>query len=277
MDPGALLVPVLTVGGVGLAFGGLIAVANRRFHVHEDPRIDEVNELLPGTNCGACGFPGCRPFAEGLIDGATQPAACTNMGPEDIDTVADYLGVDAGEVQKRVARLLCAGGSHVADQRASYLGLETCAAAAVVASGGKACSWGCLGLADCEVSCDFDAIAMNDHGLPVVDPEKCTACNDCVEACPKDLFVLMPIEYKLLVQCKSALEGDEAEALCRVACTACGRCAQDAAADLIKMEGGLAVVDYARNDDAGPEAIARCPTDAIVWLEGTQFQESATS
>ncbi len=133
---------------------------------------------------------------------------------------------------------------------------------------------------DCAEVCDSEAIHMNAHAIPVVDPERCTACNDCVEACPKDLFVLMPIEQKLIVQCRNELEGDGAEALCKVACTACGRCAQDAKPGLIEMVGGLAVIDYANNSDAGPEAIERCPTDAIAWVENAQFartQEQAVA
>jgi ferredoxin len=197
------------------------------------------------------------------------------LSADQVVSLASFLGVDAGEANKRVARLLCAGGSNVAVQQADYLGLETCKAASAVAGGGKGCRWGCLGLADCEVACDFDAIFMNAYGLPVVIPDKCTACGDCVEACPKDLFTLMPIEQKLIVQCKSALEGDEIEALCQVACTACGRCAADAAPGLIEMQNGLAVVDYSKNELADPAAIARCPTGAIVWVEGAQFQAPA--
>jgi electron transport complex protein RnfB len=270
MDVAALLLSAATLGAIGLFFGGLIAVAHKRLHVWEDPRIDGTANLLPGTNCGACGFPGCRAFAEALVGGQVLPAGCTNMGKEQIQTVASYLGVEAGEAKKRVARLLCAGGTHVAIQRAEYEGLRTCAAAKAVASGGKGCSWGCLGLADCERACTFGAIRMNRYGLPVVEPDKCTACNDCVEACPQDLFTLMPIEWKLIVQCKSALEGDPAQALCKVACTACGKCVLDAAPGLIAIKNGLAVVDYAKNGSAGPEATSRCPTGAIVWVEGRQ-------
>jgi len=270
MDLGALLLSALTLGAVGLFFGSLIAIAHKRLYVWEDPRIDGTAGLLPGTNCGACGFPGCRAFAEALVGGQVLPAGCTNMGKEQIVTVAEYLGVEAGEAKKRVARLLCAGGAHVAIQQARYKGLQTCAAAKAVASGGKGCSWGCLGLADCERSCTYGAITMNRYGLPVVEPEKCTACNDCVEACPLDLFTLMPIDWKLIVQCKSALEGDPAEALCKFACTACGKCALDAAPGVIAIRGGLAVVDYSQMDRAGPEATSRCPTGAIAWVEGRQ-------
>ncbi len=270
MTAGALLLSAGILGGVGLAFAGLIALAHRRFYVWEDPRIDAVTGLLPGTNCGACGFPGCRGFAEGLAQGRTTPATCTVMGEEQRLEVAAYLGVEAGAASPRVARLLCAGGLDVAAQQARYLGLQTCAAAAAVAGGGKGCTWGCLGLADCVRSCTFDAMWMSDTGLPMVVPEKCTACGDCVDACPKDLFVLMPREHKLLVQCRNLLEGDAATAWCRVACNACGRCAADAPG-LITMRDGLAVVDYDRNALATPAATARCPTGAIVWVEGTQF------
>jgi len=278
MDLTTVLVSVAILGGVGLVFATLIALANRQFWVWEDPRINAVVDMLPGNNCGACGKAGCRAFAEALIDGQIQPATCTVMGPDQVTDMANYLGVDAGEANKRVARLLCAGGCDVAPSLAEYRGLQTCKAAAAVAGGGKGCSWGCLGLADCEVACDFDAIYMNDVELPVVIPERCTACGDCVEACPKDLFTLMPIEQKLIVQCKNLLEGDEAEAACQVACTACGKCALDAAPGLIAMVSGLAVIDYSKNNLATPAATARCPTGAIVWVDGAQtFERTPTA
>lgn len=271
MNPSDILAAVLVLGGVGLTFGGLIALANKRLKVWEDPRIDGAVDLLPGTNCGACGYAGCRAFAEGLIQGEAQPAGCTNMGEDGIQDVAAFLGVEAGAAVKRVARLLCAGGSNVALQRGDYHGRRTCAAAAAVAGGGKACTWGCLGLDDCADACTFDAITMDAHGLPVVAPALCTACGDCVDACPKDLFTIMPLDQHLIVQCKSMLEGDPAEDLCQVACTACGRCVDDAKPGVITILGGLAVVDYSKNDKTGPEAIQRCPTGAIQWIEYAQF------
>lgn len=268
-----ILTAGVILGGVGTVFGIFIALANRRFKVYEDPRIGEVEELLPGTNCGACGTPGCRAFAESLVAGDRSPSGCTVMGPEDIDDVASYLGVDAGEANKRVARLLCAGSSDVAVQLAHYQGHASCQAAARVGGGGKGCTWGCLGLADCEIACTFDAIHMSWNSLPVVDPDLCTACNDCVEVCPKDLFTLMPIEQQLIVQCRSLLEGDPAEALCKVACTGCGICAKDAAPGVIEIVNGLAVVDYSHNDTATEAATLRCPTGAITWLNAAQFPE----
>jgi electron transport complex protein RnfB len=264
----------LILGGVGLFFGLLISLVNKRFRVWEDPRIVSVEEMLPNTNCGACGQPGCRAFAEALVSGGEQPSGCTVMGPDDIEDIAGFLGVDAGEANKRVARLLCAGGKNEAHRKADYSGFETCKAATAVAGGGKGCTWGCLGLADCERVCDLDAIYMNEDELPVVIPERCTACNDCVETCPKDLFVLMPMDHKLIVQCRNLLHGDDAVELCSVACNACARCVADAAPGLIEMVDNLAVIDYEKIALADPKAVSRCPTDAIVWVEGQQFAEN---
>lgn len=268
---GLILGSVAILGGVGLTFGLLIALAHRKLRVWEDPRIDGVAELLPNNNCGACGFAGCRAFAEAVVRGEAVPAGCTVMGADQREDVAAYLGVDAGQAVKRVARLLCAGGADVAPRKAIYHGIESCAAAVAVSGGGKACAWGCVGLADCAVACDFDAIAMNERGLPVVDVEKCTACGDCVDACPLGLFTILPLDAHLLVQCRNLLEGDAATAVCSVACNACGRCVADAAPGLIAMKGGLAVVDYARIELQNPAATARCPTGAIAWVVGEQF------
>ncbi len=269
----AVLASILILGGVGLVFAVLITLANKKLKVWEDPRIDVVAGMLPGANCGACGMPGCRGFAEQAVAGKMKPGQCNVLDAGGAAAIASYLGVDVGESVKKVARLLCAGGTNVAVQQAEYRGLPTCAAAATVAGGGKGCSWGCLGYGDCSVSCTFGAIHMSDTGLPVVDPALCTACGDCVDACPKGLFTIMTTEQKLIVQCRSLLEGDEALALCKVACTACGKCALDAAPGLISMKNGLAVIDYDRNDVATADAIRRCPTGAIVWVEGQQFAD----
>jgi Na+-translocating ferredoxin:NAD+ oxidoreductase subunit B len=271
MDVTLILISVAIVGGVGLTFGTLIALANQKLKVWEDPRISAVEDVLPGANCGACGLAGCRAFAEATVKGEVAPAGCTVMGEVEREEVAALLGVDAGAATKRVARLLCAGGTDVTTQKATYFGVESCGAAVAVTGGGKGCTWGCVGLSDCAVACDFDAITMNPFGLPVVDIDKCTACGDCVDACPLDLFTIMPLDHHLIVQCKNLLEGDTAEEVCAVACTACARCVQDAAPGLIEIKSGLAVIDYDRVETANPEATARCPTGAIVWVEGAQF------
>ena len=261
------LIAGAVMGGMGVLLAAVLAYADKKLYVYEDPRIDVVESMLPKANCGGCGFPGCRMFAEAVVDGKVAPGKCNVNSPEGIASIAEFLQVDAGHEEKRVARLACAGGAHVAKHRARYRGLETCRAAALISGGGKGCAWGCLGLADCMRVCTFDAIRMDTHGLPVVDVEKCTACGDCVAICPKGLFSLEPVSRRLWVACKNLLNGDLAEAECEVACTACGRCAADAPSGLIRIVNNLAVVDYAKNYLATDKPIQRCPTGAIIWID----------
>lgn len=255
------------MSALGVTLASVLAVANRKLYVYEDPRIDEVELLLPNTNCGACGTPGCRPFAEELVTGSVSPDQCTVNSADNAQAIADYLGVDVGHHEKRVARLACAGGSNVARHHARYEGLGSCRAAAVAGGGGKGCSWGCLGLGDCADVCDFEVIQMSPHKLPVVDTDKCTACGDCVDICPKDLFSLQPVSHRLWVACKSIAFGDAAENECAVACTGCEKCSADAPAGLITITDNLATVDYRHNAFSSDHPIQRCPTGAIVWLD----------
>ena len=261
----SLLVAVSTTGALTLLLASLLIGANRKLYVVEDPRIDVVEDLLPAANCGACGFPGCRPFAEALVKAETTPGKCTVSAEIGRERIAAFLGVDVGAEEKRVARLACAGASNVARDRANYIGTATCGAANQVAGGGKGCFWGCLGLGDCDVACDFDAIKMSRTGLPIVDEALCTACGDCVTACPKDLFSIHPLSHRLWVACSSLEHGDELLLDCEVACTACARCAKDEP-EAVQMRNNLAVIDYDQPIETH-RAIERCPTGAIVWWE----------
>lgn len=264
-----ILVALAALGGLTLLLAIMLIVANKKLYVYEDPRIDVVEDLLPHANCGACSFPGCRPFAEALVKGTVLPGKCTVGTDEDRTTIANYLGVDSGAEEKRVARLACAGGTNVALNRANYTGIPTCKAAALVSGGGKGCFWGCLGYGDCESVCDFKAIAMNDYGIPVVNEALCTACSDCVETCPKDLFTLVPVSHQLWVACKNLEAGDDILIECEVGCTACGKCAMDAPGNLITMQHNLPVIDYEQNHRT-QAPIQRCPTGAIVWWDTLQ-------
>lgn len=264
----SIIIALSALGGLTLILTIMLILANKKLYVYEDPRIDAVENFLPHANCGACGFPGCRPFAEALVKGVALPGKCTVSTKEGHEVIANYLGVALGTEEKRVARLACAGGTNVALNRASYSGLQSCQAAALVSGGGKGCFWGCLGFGDCKAVCDFDAIKMNAHSIPVVDPDKCTACGDCVEVCPKDLFSLQPVSRRLWVACKSLEAGDGVLEECQVGCTACGKCAMDAPDNLITMINNLPVIDYSKNH-ATKAPIQRCPTGAIVWLDDT--------
>jgi Na+-translocating ferredoxin:NAD+ oxidoreductase RNF subunit RnfB len=271
------MTPILSIAlaaafmaALGLILAAVLVLANKRLAVFEDPRIDQVEDLLPHANCGACGTAGCRQFAEKLVAGEVEPGQCTVNAKGMNQLIADFLGVSLGKREKRAARLACAGGTHVARSRAEYQGLKTCRAAALVSGGGKGCTWGCLGLGDCEVVCDFNAIQMSAQGLPLVDVEACTACGDCVDVCPKQLFSIHEVSHRLWVACKNQEEGDQVEAECQVVCTACGRCAQDAPEGLIEIRDNLAVVNYRKNGLASRVAIERCPTGAIVWLDDRQ-------
>ncbi len=262
----SILLAIAALGGLTLVLAIILVVANKKLYVYEDPRIDIVEDMLPHANCGACGFPGCRPFAEALVSGEILPGKCTVSSDEGREAIGNYLGVSLGQEEKRVARLACAGGTNVALKKANYEGMESCQAAALISGGGKGCFWGCLGFGDCMQVCDFDAIHMDEHSLPIVDIDKCTACGDCVVSCPKDLFLLQPISHQLWVACKNLEKGDEILEDCQVGCTACGRCALDAPGDLIIMKDNLPVINYGLVEQT-IEPIQRCPTGAILWLD----------
>ncbi len=251
------LIACIVMLAIGVILAALLAYADKKLYVYEDPRIDEVEALLPKANCGACGSAGCRAFAEKLVRGEASPSKCTVSSEDALIAIATLLQVDRGSEERRVARLACAGDE----------GLQACRAAALISGGGKVCAWGCLGLADCERACSFEAIHMDEHSLPVVSEALCTACGDCVVACPKDLFSLHPVSHRLWVACRSLFEGALAESECDVACTGCGRCALDAPAGLIQMVDHLAVIDYSRNQLATTAPTQRCPTGAIVWMD----------
>ena len=265
---------IAVMTGMGLLFAGVLAVAYRFLRVEEDPRLEVVEDLLPGNNCGACGEPGCTAFAEKLLGAELSPGKCTVADSGTLEEIASFLGVGVGAEERRIARLKCAGGLGNERSLAEYRGISSCRAAVVVDGGGHGCAWACLGLADCERVCTFDAIVMNAEALPVVEPEACTACGDCVDACPQDLFVLVPESQKLFVQCNSPLVGEEAILRCRVACDACGRCALDAPPNTVEMVGGLPIIHYDWEQQPTPNATWRCPTGAIQWLEGKQFEET---
>ena len=264
-----ILTAVAVMAVLTFLLASMLIIASKKWHVIEDPRLDQVEDMLPHNNCGGCGYPSCRLFAEALIASEALPGKCSVSSKEERIAVATFLDVDVGAQTKRVARLACAGGNNVATSHAIYSGEKSCIAAAQVVGGGKTCSWGCMGYGDCERVCEFDAINLDEHGLPVVDEQKCTACGDCVDVCPKALFSLQSVDHPLWVRCKNLEMGDQVLDYCKVGCTACGKCAADAPDQTISMHNHLPLINESKNkqtDTVSKNAIQRCPTGAIVWL-----------
>lgn len=261
----ANLIPIATasMGAVGGILAVGLAVASVVFKTETDPRVELLLEVLPGANCGACGYPGCQGLAKALAAGKAEAAACVVGGAEVAGKVAGILGVAVGELpERRVARLLCRGGRAEAVVRAAYQGTADCRAATMLQGGPKACKYGCLGFGNCLRACTFGALSLDADGLPVVDEERCTACGRCVTACPRDLFVVLPEVARTFVACSSRARGQEVRPVCKVGCIACGICVKACPEKAITMEQNLARIDPGRCTNCGI-CVGKCPTKAI--------------
>jgi electron transport complex protein RnfB len=261
MDP-VILISILTLGLLGLFFGGGLAYASKKFAVEKDPRLDMVVELLPGANCGGCGFPGCAAFAEAILKGQAPVTACAPGGKDTAEKIAKFLGVEYDDVTPMIAVVQCQGSRDLAWDRFVYSGIKSCLIAHQTSGGQKACSYGCLGFGDCVRACPFDAIAMNDQGLPVVDEEKCTGCGSCVRACPRYIMKLIPMTQQVYVGCVSQDKGKAVKDVCKVGCIGCGLCAKVTPSGAIKMKGNLPVIDPSGTDLV--IAVHKCPTKSLV-------------
>lgn len=257
-----VLIPVLTLTALGLLFSSGLVLAYKKLKVEEDPKVEKISEILPQANCGACGFSGCRAFAEALVTGKAEANGCPVGGEEVAQNVAGILGVEAGEIIKKIARLHCRGTKTAAAERGAYLGVSTCYASHLI-GGNKQCSYGCLGDGDCVRACPFDAIFMGEEGLPIVREEKCTACGKCVDACPRNLLELHPVSQNILVFCRSEDRGPAARKFCKNSCIACGICVR-ACPEAIVLEKNLAVItDLKKIKPENIPEIEKCPTNAI--------------
>lgn len=262
-----ILIPLLALGCLGLIFGMGLAIASKRLAVKADPRLEKIHGLLPGANCGACGGAGCFGFAESILSGKVKIDACRVASDETKEKIAEVLGRRLIKGIKSVAVLHCNGGNKVKD-RFIYQGIKDCVAANLVLGGQKECVWGCLGFGSCVKVCPFGAIKMTDEGLPVVDKNKCKACNKCVLVCPNKLFSLVPLTHNVYVACSSHDLGKDTKAVCSVGCIACGLCVKACKFDAIHVIDNLAVIDYNKCTSCG-ECEKVCPTKTII---GGQIQ-----
>jgi RnfABCDGE-type electron transport complex B subunit len=256
-----ILIPVLTLGFLGLFFGVGLAIASKRFAVKVDPRLERIHGLLPGANCGACGGAGCFGFAEDVLSGKRSIDTCRVAEEAVKEKIAHILGQKIEKKVKKVATLYCNGGLKVKD-KFIYDGIEDCVAANLVLGGQKECVYGCLGFGDCAKICPFGAIEMSAEGLPIVDANKCKACNKCILICPKKLFSLLPLTNKVYVACSSHDLAKVTKAVCPVGCIACKLCEKACKFDAIHVIDNLAVIDYRKCTSCG-ECVKVCPMKTI--------------
>ncbi|MDD5561582.1 MAG: RnfABCDGE type electron transport complex subunit B [Candidatus Omnitrophica bacterium] len=256
-----ILFAVIILGSLGLIFGVGLAIASKRFNVKVDPKLEQVQHLLPGANCGACGNPGCFGFAESLLEGKNTVESCRVCSEEIKEKIAGIMGVSLEKQTKKIATLHCNGGLKVKDKYA-YSGVNDCIAANLVLGGQKSCVFACLGFGTCAKACPFGAISMSDEGLPVVDKVKCRSCNKCVLACPKKLFSLVSISNSVYVACSSHDAGRDVKAVCPVGCIACRLCEKACKFDAIRVIDNLAVIDYHKCTSC-KACVKVCPTKTI--------------
>lgn len=266
---------ILVLGGIGLIMGLFLAFASKKFEVEVDPNVEKVLEILPGANCGACGFPGCGGYAEAVaLEGANQ-SLCAPGGAQVVNDIAAILGGEGADPNavKKVARVKCQGDNSKTKKTYDYdAELKTCATATLYFGGDKSCVFGCLGYGDCVKVCPTNAITINNRGIAVVDEEKCISCTKCVKECPKNIIEMLPEDKKVTVLCNSREKGPEARKSCSIACIACGLCVKSCPVEEKDEEGNitkavsvkvnLAKIDPEKCISCGLCAL-KCPTDAI--------------
>lgn len=265
-----VLLTVITLGLIALAGAVILYFVAQKFMVVEDPRIDEVQALLPAANCGGCGFAGCRNFAEALVKADTfEGLNCPVGGGTVMASAAELLGRTPPVVDPEVAVLLCNGNPENRGRTSRYDGVHDCRISHSLYHGETDCSFGCMGYGDCVSACAFDAIHIDQSSmLPVIDDSKCVACGACVKACPRNLIELRKKakkDRKIYVACSNCDKGGPARKACRVACIGCSKCFKVCEFDAITIENNLAYID-AKKCTFCRKCVPECPTGAIIEL-----------
>jgi len=263
-----ILYTVLTLSGIGAVSALILFFVAQRFKIYEDPRIDTVAGILPGANCGGCGFAGCRNLAEAIVKAENMDGLYCPVGRDEVmNKIAAVLGRTAGEHAPMVAVVRCNGTPENRQRTNRYDGAQHCAIAHALYTGEGGCPHGCLGYGDCVAACKFDAIHIDkDTGLPVVDEEKCTACGACVKACPRKIIELRkkaPKGRKIYVSCVNEEKGAICIKNCKVACIGCGKCVKVCAFEAITLNNNLAYIDSTKCRLCR-KCVNECPTHAIL-------------
>jgi len=263
-----LFYSVKTMAGLGGFFSIVLIIANKIFKVEEDPRVKIIEDLLPGINCGACGYAGCRDYAEAIVLKGESVTRCAPGGEEVAEIISKVLGREEKKEERKVVVLLCQGDKDVALDKFEYIGIRDCRAAVLVQGGNKKCSYGCLGLGTCEEVCPFDAIHIGEKGLPVVDEEKCTGCGICVRECPKNVLKLISRSQKIYLACNSHDSGKEVREYCKRGCFTCKICVNPkfVPEGKIVMKNDLPEIqtDKIENYEEIKNAYEKCPSKCYV-------------
>jgi len=257
-----ILYAVIALGGLGILFGLVLGVADKKFSVEVDERVSAVRAAVAGANCGACGYAGCDAYAEAVVRGEAKANACTPGGAKTVKAIAEIMGVNADAQEPMVARVRCQGNCERVSPRYDYTGVPNCRAASGISGGPNACEFGCVGFGECESVCAFGAIQMID-GIAVIDDNLCTGCGMCVEVCPRSIIKMMPVDQTVVVMCRNEAIGRIAKNQCKTACIACKRCEKACPSESIKVVNGVAIIDETTCTRCGA-CVPVCPMHCIV-------------
>ncbi|MDR1979423.1 MAG: RnfABCDGE type electron transport complex subunit B [Synergistaceae bacterium] len=259
---GGVAYPTAVMGALGLTFGALLAFASIKFFVKTDERISLIRDILPGANCGGCGYPGCDGYADGIVNGGAKTSLCAAGGPTLAQRVAEIMGVASDVSVPMRAVLKCKGSPSFSARNAVYEGIKDCRSAAVLPGGTpNACPYGCMGFGTCVEVCLFGALSIVD-GLASIDPEKCVGCGACVAVCPKSALSLTPQGSRIQVVCNSNWKGPDVKKVCSVGCIGCSLCARVCPEKAITVENNLAAIDATKCTNCGT-CMTKCPAKSI--------------
>lgn len=256
-----IVLAIVIVSAVGLIGAVILVIAGYFMNVKEDTRIGEVAQVLPGANCGACGFAGCSDYAKAIVEKGAPVNKCVPGGQKTADAVSKIMGVEAGEVAVRKAVVICQGSYEHTSDKYNYEGIETCAACNAFYNGRSACRFGCLGYGDCVKECEFGAIEVT-NGVARVNTEKCTGCGECAKACPNHIIEVLPESEKPVVLCANKERGALTRKGCSAGCIGCMKCEKNCPSQAIKVVDNVAYIDHEKCTGCR-ECVNVCPVKAI--------------
>lgn len=276
-----LTLTILVLSFLGLLLSVVLFLVARRFKVEEDPRIDAIEAVMPGANCGGCGFAGCRAFAQAAVKaGNLESNYCPVGGDATMGKVAGILGMEPVSKAPMVAVVRCNGNCEARPKVNSYDGLKSCKVVNALYSGETLCGFGCLGCGDCVGACEFGALSLDGTtGLPVVDESLCRACGKCVKACPKGIIELRnkgPRGMRVYVSCMNRDKGAIARKACLSACIGCLKCAKVCPHEAITVENNLSYIDSSKCKLC-KKCVSECPTGAIHAVNFPVIQKKEAS